>query len=825
MSRLSTIQFETKKPLVYDTFYTFLSAHKRFLCIFACGYQPMNRRAAFFIFLFLTSACAAQVRHFGPAEGLHTGEVVQVVELPNGQILVNTVGEFRLFDGTGFVPLSCDAHHRHALPSFGAYGHLWQGDSLLWLRDFYSLYLFDARKRCFRCDIAPRLSDTNVWAFSQGRIGDEQPPHRQWTDTLRHHGLSGICRISTVCEDRHHGVWIGTHRNNLFYLAPPRPQAHTFACPNGKAAQVIGVTSTDQLLVGTEEGLWLFDTETQRFTSLKSETGALYHSITSDREGRTWICSQHGIDCYDGRALSHYDANRIAGFLHDHVFFVRELSDGRLLTCNNLHELGFLDVERGLFQSLNSRLPELESYRVIIDAQPLSQGDKVLVLSQNGAFRLDCSTARIAPCPPLPDGLSDKFNCAHTDTDNRLWVGTQNGLACITDDSVSSRILMNGCIRGIASDSYRRLWVIASDGLYRINPFSSDNASHICRFSTADGIPSDGFSERGLALTAHGTLCMAGANGITMLDVHLYDSLRKELPTVLTGCSVGIRDIPLDLPATTLSHSDRDLQWKFSALNLTAPEHTHYRYRLCGFNDRWTYTDEGRAAYTLLPHGRYVFEVQAAVLDGPWGPCLQRELIVLPPVWLSGWAIACYVLAGLALLYLITTGYLRRKEAALVAENDERVNRLFELRQEARHHFAQSVQPRLKDIAANPREEELLNRIMAAVEQNLANRNYTVDRLAGDVCLSRASLYRAMNNILGISPNEFLRNIRLKQAAQMLTETDLSIGDISLRVGFGTPRYFTQHFKKMFGVLPSEYRQNSPKGLSHPTPSQQHPSA
>ena len=60
--------------------------------------------------------------------------------------------------------------------------------------------------------------------------------------------------------------------------------------------------------------------------------------------------------------------------------------------------------------------------------------------------------------------------------------------------------------------------------------------------------------------------------------------------------------------------------------------------------------------------------------------------------------------------------------------------------------------------------------------------------------------------MLGITPNDFIRNIRLKQAAQMLEETDFTITQISECVGFGTPRYFAQQFRKLYGVSPSEYQ-------------------
>jgi transcriptional regulator GlxA family with amidase domain len=61
--------------------------------------------------------------------------------------------------------------------------------------------------------------------------------------------------------------------------------------------------------------------------------------------------------------------------------------------------------------------------------------------------------------------------------------------------------------------------------------------------------------------------------------------------------------------------------------------------------------------------------------------------------------------------------------------------------------------------------------------------------------------------MLGISPADFIRNVRLKRAAQLLTDNPtLSINEVSVRVGFSTSRNFSTQFKKMFGVLPSEYK-------------------
>ena len=150
--------------------------------------------------------------------------------------------------------------------------------------------------------------------------------------------------------------------------------------------------------------------------------------------------------------------------------------------------------------------------------------------------------------------------------------------------------------------------------------------------------------------------------------------------------------------------------------------------------------------------------------------------------------------------------YLKRKRAALERENDERVNRLFELRDQARHQFAESTAIDPQKISTNIEEEELVKRMLAAIDANLDNEDYGVDQLARDVAMSRSSLYDKLRNMLGISPADFIRNVRLKHAAELLTNTNLSIAEVSERVGFNSPRIFSSNFKKMFGLLPSAYR-------------------
>lgn len=140
--------------------------------------------------------------------------------------------------------------------------------------------------------------------------------------------------------------------------------------------------------------------------------------------------------------------------------------------------------------------------------------------------------------------------------------------------------------------------------------------------------------------------------------------------------------------------------------------------------------------------------------------------------------------------------------------NEAKVNQLFELREEARQQFAKNVKVDPHKIGICQEEEDLVRAMMKAIESNMDNTEYTVDKLASDMALSRSNLYRRTQTILGITPSDFIRNVRLKHAAYLLAETDLPINQVAVSVGFASSSHFSQCFKKMFGVLPSEYKNN-----------------
>ena len=92
------------------------------------------------------------------------------------------------------------------------------------------------------------------------------------------------------------------------------------------------------------------------------------------------------------------------------------------------------------------------------------------------------------------------------------------------------------------------------------------------------------------------------------------------------------------------------------------------------------------------------------------------------------------------------------------------------------------------------------------IELKIDESELTVDDIAKEMFMSRIQVYRKIKALTGLTPNVFIRHFRLKRAAQYLTLGELSISEITYKVGFNDLKYFREKFKEEFGVNPSEYK-------------------
>jgi AraC-like DNA-binding protein len=102
-------------------------------------------------------------------------------------------------------------------------------------------------------------------------------------------------------------------------------------------------------------------------------------------------------------------------------------------------------------------------------------------------------------------------------------------------------------------------------------------------------------------------------------------------------------------------------------------------------------------------------------------------------------------------------------------------------------------------------EDKFLFKVREVIENNMSDYMFSVEQLATEVNLSRTQLLRKLKALTSLSPNEFIKDLRLKRAADMIRQRADTITQIGYAVGFNDQSYFTKCFKKQFEMTPTEY--------------------
>ena len=104
-------------------------------------------------------------------------------------------------------------------------------------------------------------------------------------------------------------------------------------------------------------------------------------------------------------------------------------------------------------------------------------------------------------------------------------------------------------------------------------------------------------------------------------------------------------------------------------------------------------------------------------------------------------------------------------------------------------------------------DKAFLAEIFALVEEHIINPELDAAFLEQALCLSKMQLYRRLKTLSGMTPNEFIKNVRLQKAAALLAGTQKTVADVFYSTGFNNQSYFFREFKKKYGCAPGEYRE------------------
>lgn len=121
-------------------------------------------------------------------------------------------------------------------------------------------------------------------------------------------------------------------------------------------------------------------------------------------------------------------------------------------------------------------------------------------------------------------------------------------------------------------------------------------------------------------------------------------------------------------------------------------------------------------------------------------------------------------------------------------------------------HKLEDLSPSLPQITHF--DEEFIKHIIQSVEDNLNNPDFKIEDLADSMKMGRSMFYRKIKSILGVSPIDFVKDMRVKRSVQLLNSGEYTVSEVAYMCGFSSPQYFSRVFKAAMECTPTEYKEN-----------------
>lgn len=456
--------------------------------------------------------------------------------------------------------------------------------------------------------------------------------------------------VRTICTDKTGKVWVGSENkgitiidrvNNKYeYLGEKElenPQIRSVCCDK------YGI-----IWIGTKRGLFSYDPYSKKLKNCSvGICDPNVFALLEDHNGDFWVGTFHGLAWYD-RTNNHF------------LCFPLSLTGGKYIHdviedhCNNLwvatEDEGVTELQRTTSSDLKYKFRPIRYVH--------KEGvENSLILNRTYSL------------------TEDKYGM--------IWIATNAGLSRLNPKNKTFRnfTVKNGlpddiCM-GVLFDGKESVWISHKKGLTRINTRTFEFQN----FNMYDGLQGNEFSQNACYRDhTTGEMFFGGINGLNSFFPDRIKVNRIKPQVVFTqlsvmnqvmhpGSKINNRIIlPKSLLCTdqiTLSWWDNTFSLEFAALHFANPLGNKYKYKLKGYDRQWIYTDASMrtASYSHLPSGTYKFEVYASNSDGVWCDHPASLIIkVLPPWWLTWWAIAFYIFIGLIIIYFIYKYILERIE-------------------------------------------------------------------------------------------------------------------------------------------------------------------
>ncbi len=438
--------------------------------------------------------------------------------------------------------------------------------------------------------------------------------------------------IMSIIEDKEGKIWLSTYGDGISVIDKNSYQHYTTKEGLGNNTVWCSLISKDnRIWFGTSNGFSVFDG--LQFKTYSTEQGLnakKVYALREDNQGNIWIGTKEGLSVLYVTQDSIYNYKEIAGISRNIRYIYNE--------------------------------------------------DNVAIwfCSSDGLFRYDKKN-HTAKKFDVSNGLPDiSVMCITKDRNNRLWIGTSNGLVIYKDNQFATIKIPDNYasnnINFLQLDNFDYLWIGTNYGLYQLNIAKKETfiETDFIRYSNLDGLKSLECNQNASFIDSKNNLWFGTSYGLMKHSLTRKNSTTT-LPQVLikgirlffekqdlTKFSKGT-DEKTKLPnQLVLRHNKNHLTFDFVGIFHTSPDKVKYKFKLDGFDDNWQpITTSTFVTYSNIPFGDFTFQLSATTDLKHWTKPVQFSFTIKPPFWFTWWFYLLCLVSLTTLVWLIVN---RRKQ-------------------------------------------------------------------------------------------------------------------------------------------------------------------
>ncbi len=631
----------------------------------------------------------------------------------------------------------------------------------------------------------------NLWVLDHKHISliNTHVPHIQRLD------ITPAAEVRCLFQDQQKRIWVTTkdgviriYNQDLTFLGflGSDGQLHPNYTRFGAPVYCILQTSDGTLWLGTKpNGLYrLRETVSKTFSieHIQELPGNDVYSLLEDAYGRLWAATLDQGLYYSAKPQIEHprfehpknypkQKGEHLRFLHitQHNFLLAATTEGLLISQlkNDVRQMAFRFHQREAdrVQSLSSS--------AIMDVTEDSYGNIYISTESGGVNKIE----------GRQDLSKEKLDFTHYNQKNHLL---PSDIAISTSMTADNKIIVVSSHQISIADEHGQMRVF--DSQHYETPFH--------------------YSEAHVLSLDDGQLLFGLTDGAYVTTMEQIDRPDYEPHLVLTGASIqGGEELWSVTNADTLllQPHERNVTVKFAALNFGTPERINYAFRLLP-DQQWNNIGHTRSVTLLdLEPDSYELEIRCTNANGTWVNQTRRLTIIVKPTFRESTWGQLLILLFVAVIIgtTIYTIYYIRKIKKKQHDTMEAYLALLENKE----NKLKKEEPMVK--APNATSDPVIRHVIKYIEKNLGNSDANVGDMANAAATSRSSLQRKLKHEMGITPQDLLREARIKHACKLLRETEKSIAEVAYACGFIDPKYFSRIFKHSTGLSPTDYKNTS----------------